>query len=120
MARAAYSAPSSAIRTARSIEYEAFARVTRQLRAATVGPEAGFQPLVLALNDNRRLWTVLASDVAEPDNELPKELRAKLYYLAEFTTEHTRKVLAGTAEAGVLIDINMAVMRGLRREEGSE
>ena len=69
-----------------------------------------------ALHDNRQLWTVLAADVAEPGNALPPALRAKLFYLYEFTDQHSRKVLAGEASAEVLVDINTAIMRGLRGE----
>ncbi len=117
MARAAYASPTAATRSPRSIEYDAFARVTYQLKAALAAPKANFAALARALHDNRALWTVLAADVAEAANGLPEALRAKLFYLAEFTVDHSRKVLAGEAEAGVLVEINTAVMRGLRREE---
>ncbi|MCY1128708.1 flagellar biosynthesis regulator FlaF [Frigidibacter sp. RF13] len=117
MARAAYASPTAATRSPRSIEYDAFARVTHQLKAALAAPKANFAALARALHDNRALWTVLAADVAEAANGLPEALRAKLFYLAEFTVDHSRKVLAGQADVGVLVEINTAVMRGLRREE---
>lgn len=119
MARAAYGSQSAVIRTPRSIEYDAFARVTHQIKSAISGPAPSFATLTRALNDNRNLWLTLASDVAEPSNGLPQALRAQLFYLAEFTNQHTSKVLAGEAEAGVLIEINTAVMRGLRPGEGA-
>jgi flagellar protein FlaF len=119
MAIAAYAAASPSTRTARSIEYEALARVTRRLRAALSDQGSPFATLVAALHDNRQLWLALASDVAEPGNGLPELLRARLYYLAEFTNVHSGRVLAGQANAQVLIDINAAVMRGLRHEEAT-
>ena len=119
LATAAYAAPTPSTRSARSIEYEALARVTRQLRAALSAPGSTFTTLAAALYDNRRLWLALASDVAEPGNGLPDLLRARLYYLAEFTTVHSGRVLAGEATVDVLIDINTAVMRGLRHDEGA-
>ena len=47
---------------------------------------------------------------------LPALLRARLFWLYEFTASHSRAVLEGKAEATVLVEINTAVMRGLRGE----
>jgi flagellar protein FlaF len=44
-------------------------------------------------------------------------LRARIFYLAEFTRAHTRKVLRRTAGPDALVEINLAVMRGLRASE---
>ena len=117
MARAAYASPAAPTRTARGIEYDAFARVTHRLGAANSSVQGSFPALAQALYDNRNLWITLAADVAEPTNGLPQSLRAQLFYLAEFTQEHSRKVLAGQANVDALVDINTAIMRGLRREE---
>lgn len=117
-AQVAYSTVQSpALRTPRRIEYELFASITTQMRAAADDP-AMYPALVAALHRNRRLWTTLAADVADDQNALPKDLRARLFYLAEFTQEHTRKVLTGGEDVGVLIDINTAVMRGLSGHGG--
>ena len=109
LARNAYAAAATPTRTSRDSEYDALARVTQRLRSAS-----GFPQLASALHDNRSLWTLLASDVADSGNGLQPELRARIFYLATFTSEHSRKVLAGRADAGVLVEINTAVMRGLR------
>jgi flagellar protein FlaF len=68
------------------------------------------------LQENRRLWVTLAAAVADNDNALPTDLRARLFYLAEFTEAHSKKVLRGTAPVAPLIEVNTAVMRGLRKE----
>ena len=112
MARTAYATPGTPARSLRGIEYDLFARVTHRLKA-TLGRH-DIATLAAALHDNRQLWTVLAADVAEPGNALPPTLRARLFYLYEFTDQHSRKVLAGNASAEVLVDINTAIMRGLR------
>lgn len=112
MAKTAYSTPSEPVRTPRGIEYEIFARATGQLQRAMDADQCG--DLVAALHENRRLWQVLAADLALPENGLPADLRARLRYLAEFTRLHSRKVAAGEAGAQVLIDINTMIMRGLR------
>ena len=117
-ARSAYSAPGAPVRTPRSTEYDAIARITARMKAAQDNAATGFAQLAAALHDNRRLWTVLATDVAGAGNALPEALRARLIYLAEFTDQHSRRVLAGEADAGPLIEINTAVMRGLRGDGG--
>lgn len=118
LARTAYAAPGAPARSERSTEYDLFARITRRLRDAASGAARATAPLVQALHDNLRLWTVLAADVADDGNGLPRDLRARLFYLAEFTRVHTRRVLEGDAGAEVLVDINTAVMRGLAAREG--
>jgi flagellar protein FlaF len=119
MASTAYSSTAAPIRTAQSTEYDVFAQITRRLKSAADQGKSGFPGLAAALHDNRRLWTLLAGDVADNQNALPKSLRAQLFYLAEFTLQHTAKVLDGSSEADVLIDINTAVMRGLRQMEAA-
>ncbi len=113
LAHAAYRPGAQPIQTPRGIEYEAFARVTSRLKAASTGTPANFSELVHALHANRRLWIVLATDAADQDNALPKDLRARILYLAEFTRQHTGKVLQSGASVGPLLEINTAIMRGL-------
>ncbi|KAE9622788.1 flagellar biosynthesis regulator FlaF, partial [Parasedimentitalea maritima] len=74
----------------------------------------GFNTLAAALTDNRRLWTIFMADIASPSNKLPQELKEHLVYLTEFTRQHTSKVLARQADVKPLVDINTAIMRGLR------
>ncbi|RPE64637.1 flagellar protein FlaF [Pacificibacter maritimus] len=119
MARTAYSSTSAPIRTARGTEYAAFARITHQLSASAKTKKTTYAAFVQALHNNRMLWTLLAGDVASADNQLPKELRAQIFYLAEFTQKHTSDILNGKADEVPLIDINTSIMRGLRQEGDS-
>lgn len=120
MAQAAYAGKDAATRTPRAIEYEVFARITQRLRAAaSTDAPGGFAQLAQALHDNRKLWTTLAMDLADNGNALPVALRARLFYLSEFTAQHTSRVLVAEAGADVLIDINTAVMRGLQVQGGA-
>jgi flagellar protein FlaF len=57
---------------------------------------------------------LFATQVADNENTLPKEVRARIVYLSEFTTEHSRKVLNRQASVDALIEVNTAIMRGLR------
>ena len=120
LAKKAYANRDKPTRTLRGTEYELFAQITHRLKQAALGGKANFAALAQAIYDNRRLWTALASDVASPDNALPQTLRARIFYLNEFTQLHSRKVLSGDATAEALVDINTAIMRGLRAERGAE
>ena len=116
-AKTAYTAPGAPIRTLRGTEYEIFARITHRLKAASQA--IGFSAMARALHDNRDLWTTLADDVADEANALPLSLRQQIIALATFTRQHSSRVLAGTATVEVLIDINTAIMRGLKHDAGA-
>ena len=121
MAQRAYGAANRPLRTARGTEYEIFAEVTAALARVGKAPDGEafdarsrrFAALVDAVHRNRTLWTTLAADVAAPDNALPPPLRAQIFYLAEFTEAHSRAVLRG-GDPAALIEVNRAVMAGLR------
>ncbi len=117
-ARQAYAPAKSILRTPRSAELQIFAQVTSRLSAAAESPDLNFARLAKAVHENRQLWTRLAADVADADNALPKNLRAQIFYLAEFTAYHSSKVLRGETTAAALIDINTAIMRGLAGRQG--
>jgi flagellar biosynthesis activator protein FlaF len=119
MAHSAYGRPETPVRSQRSIEYDLFARVTKRMTAAWAARSSDFSGLVRALHDNTTMWRTLAADVAEPENGLPKQLRARLFYLYEFTAQHSPKILDNQGSVEVLVDINTAVMRGLRGEGSS-
>ncbi len=116
-ARAAYGVSARAVRTPRDTEHDALARVTGALRRAQDGGAASFPDLARAIHDNRALWTVFTTDLAGEGNGLPPDLRARLLSLAIFVEAHSSKVLRGAATVGPLVDINVAVMRGLRASE---
>lgn len=83
------------------------------MHAAASRGTKGYTDLVAALHENRQLWTVLAANVAEEDNELPDALRAQILSLANFTFKHTSGVLSKRQSVSPLIEINAAIMRGL-------
>jgi flagellar protein FlaF len=114
LARRAYARPDTDLRDLRGMEYDLLADCTKALKAATAGEGWNYPALAAAVERNLRLWTIFAADVANPDNSLTQDLRGRLFYLYEFTALHSRAVLDGAGSVDVLIDINMAVMRGLR------
>ena len=119
MARTAYSSAATPIRTHQSTEYDIFAQITGRMKAAAAKGNAGFSDLANALHDNSRYWALLATNIADDSNLLPDMLRARLFYLAEFSLQFAPKILAGTGKIDVLIEINTTVMRGLRQQEAS-
>lgn len=117
-ARLAYSRPEAPARTARGVEYDLLARITQKLASTRIRKSEDIGAFAAALQDNLRLWSTFAADVADNDNGLPKKLRAQLFYLYQFIDQHSLKVLKEDAGIDVLIDINTAVMRGLRGDGG--
>ena len=115
LAHRAYAQTAAPTRTPRDTEYEAISKITRRLKAAAARRKSDYSGFVQALHENRRLWTVLATSVSDADNALPNNLRARIFYLAEFTEQHSSQVLSNTATVDPLLEINMAVLRGLRQ-----
>ncbi|MFZ7091096.1 flagellar biosynthesis regulator FlaF [Primorskyibacter sp. 2E233] len=113
LAQHAYSQTARTTKTARGTEYELIARVTHRIKSAAEAGPLAYPRLVEALSDNQRLWTMLAVDVADDDNGLPQDLRARIFYLAEFVQQHTTKVLMKKERITPLLEINAAILRGL-------
>lgn len=105
------------MKSPRAAEYEAIAKISHRLRTAALNKGQDFPGYVAALNDNLRLWTTLAVDIAQSENALPKDLRARLFWLAEFTIAETRKLLRNEGDIAILIEINAAILQGLRGTE---
>ncbi|MBO9399520.1 flagellar biosynthesis regulator FlaF [Shimia sp. R9_3] len=114
LAKRTYGQASAPTRTAGKLEYDVIARITHKLKEAAKQGKRGFPALAEAIHENRRLWTMLARFVADGGNGLPEQLRAQIFYLAEFTDHHSTKVLAGDANVRPLLEVNTAILRGLR------
>ena len=111
-AQRAYAPATAPLRTPKSLEYNAIARVTHKLKQGQDRMGQDFPSLVRALEQNRKLWQIFATEVASDQNGLPQALRAQIFSLAEFTFAHTRQVLNRKTDASDLIEINTAIMRG--------
>lgn len=107
----------NAVRTARDAEYDVISRVTRMLRQASASDRPSDR--VQAIHKNNELWTLLATDLADPGNGLPDETKAGLLSLAAFSLRHGHALLAGDGGLDALIDINISIMKGLRGEVGA-
>lgn len=105
---------SSVVRTPRDAEYDVFSRITRMLRLAA--EDTNGADMIAAVHKNNQLWTILAADLAGAGNGLPDDVRAGLLSLASFSLRHGHRAMARKAALEPLIEVNMAMMRGLRQE----
>ena len=117
LANSAYNTSVRSIGSERGLEYQVFSQVTRDLAAVRNDAHDYHASLAAALHKNMKLWTFLAGEVAIEANKLPAQLRAGIFYLAEFTRHQTPKIRAGEADPDVLVEINTMMMRGLRARE---
>jgi flagellar biosynthesis activator protein FlaF len=115
-ARTGYAQAKTPIRTDRGTEYAVFAQATRRLSAVDEADKSQFPALAEAIVGNQQLWSALAEDLIDEANQLPLPLRGQLLSLSEFVRRHSMQVLAGRASVAPLVDINTAIMKGLRGE----
>ncbi len=116
-AQQAYSPQKSIFRIGKSAEHQLFSDATKKLQVTSSKLPEGFAAFAEAIHANRAIWSHLAAQVADDGNALSKDLRARIFYLSEFTSFHSRKVLRDEATVDPLIEINKAVMRGLSGTE---
>ncbi|MEN6374028.1 MAG: flagellar biosynthesis regulator FlaF [Smithella sp.] len=75
-----------------------------------------------ALRINQRVWTILQSELANPDNPLPKKLREDLLSLSIFFDKRVIEVMAypEPEKLNILIDINLNIAAGLNSSPNNE
>ena len=113
MSLKAYQSAAQQAEDPRSVEYRLFAEVTRSLMTASELAATDIGGRMTALDWNRRLWSVLATDCAQPGNALPDAVRANVISLGLWVNRHTSAVMAGAESFGPLIEVNRAMMQGL-------
>lgn len=113
IAHNAYGAIQKETMNPRSVEYRVFLQITSRLEMAQQTNNPKSIDYISALGDNQLLWNALGADVASSGNQLPKELKAQIFYLSEFMTHHTNLVRKGEATLQAIIDINKMIMEGL-------
>ena len=120
MSLQAYQRTAQAAENPRDAEYRLFGQVTRALIAAAEADETDFQKRIDALDWNRRMWGVLASDCAAPDNKLPEIVRARIISLSLWVNRHSSAVMRREEQFQPLIDVNRMIMQGLGAGPQSE
>ena len=110
----AYQQAAQRAESPRDIEYRLFGQVTRALMDAAEVESSQIGARMDALDWNRRLWSVLSADCANPANQLPAQLRANIISLSMWVNRHTSAIMRNEAEFGPLIDVNKMMMQGLQ------
>ena len=113
MSLQAYQQAATRAESPREMEYRLFGQVTLALMDASKVDPADYHRRVDALDWNRRVWTVLRDDCANPDNRLPPPLRASIISLAIWVGRHTSAVIRREEEIEPLIEVNRLIMQGL-------
>lgn len=113
MSLQAYKTATARAESPREAEYRLFGQVTRALMDASRADVADIQTRIDALDWNRRLWSALATDCANPDNALAAPLRAQLISISLFVNRHSSAVMRREEDFEPLIEINRMIMQGL-------
>ena len=113
MSLQAYQQAATRAETPRDLEYRLFGQVTRALMEAAKTDRLQIAQRIDAIDWNRRLWSVLASDCADPANKLPQQVRANIISLSIFVHKHSKLVMRGEEDFETLIDINRTMMQAL-------
>ncbi|MEM9841615.1 MAG: flagellar biosynthesis regulator FlaF [Pseudomonadota bacterium] len=98
----------------KSLEHALFRQITDSLIGAENLEKTDPAAWADALNRNLELWTLLTTDLLNPDNRLPDALRKSLLELSVFVRRTNMQVLSGDAQITDLIEINESIMQGLK------
>ena len=113
MSLRAYQQATARAEKPRESEYRLFGQVTRALIEASRASTDDLQTRIDAIDWNRRLWTALANDCAQPENQLPEILRAQIISLSSWVRRYSSAVMRGDEAFDALIDVNRIMMQGL-------
>jgi flagellar protein FlaF len=114
LAAAGYASNGENVKDFRAQEYDVIIAVTRDLSRLQNDTSASFADIVNVVHKNERLWITIGAQVASDANALPQNLRANLLYIAKFVSHHTNMVLKKNGDLGILVDLNVSVLRGLK------
>jgi flagellar biosynthesis activator protein FlaF len=118
MSLQAYQKVSARAENPREMEYRLFGQVTRALMAAAEVDVSDTATRIDALDWNRRLWSVLATDCADSTNSLPVALRAQIISLSIWVNKHSSAVMRREEDFTPLIEVNRIMMQGLAGQTG--
>lgn len=109
----AYKQAATRTESPREMEYRLFGQVTRALMHAATVDSTDVATRIDALDWNRRLWSTLATDCADPGNSLPMPLRAQIISLSIFVGKQSSAIMRDGESFDILIDLNRSIMQGL-------
>lgn len=100
----------------REVEYALFLQISEALESVKDPQTRSLSDWADALSRNQQLWTIIATDLLQPGNALPDDLKRSLLLLSEYVRQTTFKVLEGEEIISDLIEVNRTVMAGLVRQ----
>ncbi len=109
----AYKQAATRTESPREMEYRLFGQVTRALMHAATVDASDITTRIDALDWNRRLWSTLATDCADPGKAMTMSLRAQIISLSIFVGKHSSAVMRDGESFDILIDLNRSIMQGL-------
>lgn len=102
-----------AVMDARSRERELMQRAISLLKTARDDKSNQFASIEAA-HFTRRLWTALMSDLAQDDNQLPKELRANLISIGIWVLKELDAIRQGESEDyDGIIEVSETIAKGI-------
>jgi len=104
----------------RDLEAEVLSCAAAKLQACynNFDPQGSVEVLFDALKNNQKLWTILQTEIANPGNPLPKELKQDLLNLSIFIDKRTFDLMINPNKERleILIKININLAAGLRNK----
>ena len=97
----------------RSIERALFRQITDAMIEAQDAKQSDPEKWANAISRNLDLWTLLATDLMHPENQLNDGLRKSLLELSIFVRRTSTEILSGSDGLADLIDINESIIKGL-------
>jgi len=113
MSLQAYQRAAQQAESPRESEYRLFGQVTRALIDAACVDPSEMKVRIAALDWNRRVWSALAVDCADPENSLPQDVRAQIISISIWVGRYTSAVMRREEAIEPLIEINRTIMQGL-------
>ena len=112
----AYSSVAQATVSPRELEANLLVKAAAKLQTAKEEWQPKSPALDEALHYNRKLWTIFATSVTNPESPLPKPVRQNIASLAIFIFRRTLEAESAPApeKLSALIDINRQIAAGLR------
>jgi flagellar protein FlaF len=112
----AYQRASAQAESPRETEYRIFGLVTAGLISAQEKGRDDLPGLALAIDKNRRLWSLLAQDCANPENVLAGPVRAQIISISMWVSKYSSQVIRDGEDIAPLIEVNRSMMQGLSPE----
>ena len=97
----------------RSIERALFRQITDAMVEVQDAKKSDPEKWANAISRNLDLWTLLATDLMHPENQLAEGLRKSLLELSIFVRRTSTEILGGSDGLADLIDINESIIKGL-------